>query len=424
MARPASLSLTLPPTFSAHSSTVASPTDTDSLSGYGSSTANPILPASSARHHKSTKSVPFGLAGPESPTQQPMSPGITSLPAFPPSPNLSNRSKDSSRGFFSNFKASRPITKGQSTERSVRHVPQDNYSSKEHLQPKSLYTLKKGSGSTPDLSLSNYNLNSDDDHRINTYKSRPKQDYNDIREHSSERRELRPAPSSIGSDSAIAPSPNEPVFRKPKPRFANLIKRTQSIRVDADGRRSKPTTPVTAVGPIKRLQQYDGTSENEDSRIGSNAPRTAPLRPDHSLRDMMGSSSRGRSADRPSSNHSSDHNPPRHIGPPSSASNSTSALSNSTAGAHREGGGTHLFANLKSTTGKAADGLGRAGKGLLRKMERRPSSTGREAENYMLKVIHMPLVEQTRRTRIAARLEDSKDKTEFWMPALPWRCIE
>jgi len=36
----------------------------------------------------------------------------------------------------------------------------------------------------------------------------------------------------------------------------------------------------------------------------------------------------------------------------------------------------------------------------------------------------LPLVEQTRKTRIAKRLEDSKDKTEFWMPALPWRCIE
>jgi hypothetical protein len=27
-------------------------------------------------------------------------------------------------------------------------------------------------------------------------------------------------------------------------------------------------------------------------------------------------------------------------------------------------------------------------------------------------------------TRISTRLEQSRDKTEFWMPALPWRCIE
>jgi hypothetical protein len=45
-------------------------------------------------------------------------------------------------------------------------------------------------------------------------------------------------------------------------------------------------------------------------------------------------------------------------------------------------------------------------------------------ENYHLKVINLGLIEQTRKTRISKRLEASKDKTEFWMPALPWRCIE
>lgn len=44
--------------------------------------------------------------------------------------------------------------------------------------------------------------------------------------------------------------------------------------------------------------------------------------------------------------------------------------------------------------------------------------------NYVCKVINLPLAEQTRLTRISKRLADSKDKTEFWMPALPWRCID
>ena len=229
---------------------------------------------------------------------------------------------------------------------------------------------------------------------------------------------------SIASDSAIAPSPTEPTFfRKPKPRFANLIKRTQSIRVDADGKRSKPTTPISATAPIQRTQ-YDGTSESEEAKFGPRTPRTAPLRPDRALRDMIGSNTRGRSADRPPSNHSSENNAPRHLGPPSSASNSNSALSTSTSGFNREGPGSHLFTNIKNTSSRAGAGLGRAGKGLLRKMERRPSSVGREDEQYILQVIHLPLIKQTRKTRIAARLEDSKDKTEFWMPALPWRCIE
>ena len=93
----------------------------------------------------------------------------------------------------------------------------------------------------------------------------------------------------------------------------------------------------------------------------------------------------------------------------------------------RDGAGSKLFSNFKSTSAKAADGIGKAGKGLFGKITRSSNSNGKEVtddENYVFSVIKLPLVEQTRRTRIAKRLEDSKDKTEFWMPALPWRCIE
>ena len=45
-------------------------------------------------------------------------------------------------------------------------------------------------------------------------------------------------------------------------------------------------------------------------------------------------------------------------------------------------------------------------------------------EHYQLKVINKPLIEQTRLTRISKKLEDSRDKTEFWMPAFPWRAID
>jgi hypothetical protein len=40
------------------------------------------------------------------------------------------------------------------------------------------------------------------------------------------------------------------------------------------------------------------------------------------------------------------------------------------------------------------------------------------------KATSLPLVEQTRKTRISKRIGASKDETEFWMPSLPWRCIE
>ncbi|OTB03794.1 hypothetical protein M426DRAFT_173206 [Hypoxylon sp. CI-4A] len=67
-------------------------------------------------------------------------------------------------------------------------------------------------------------------------------------------------------------------------------------------------------------------------------------------------------------------------------------------------------------------------KGLFGRSGRSASTSDRELvvddEHYVLKVINLPLVEQTRLTRISKRLEDSRDKTEFWMPAFPWRAID
>jgi hypothetical protein len=67
-------------------------------------------------------------------------------------------------------------------------------------------------------------------------------------------------------------------------------------------------------------------------------------------------------------------------------------------------------------------------KGLFGKSGRSGSTNEKEVvvddEHYQLKVINKPLVEQTRLTRISKKLEDSRDKTEFWMPAFPWRAID
>lgn len=69
-----------------------------------------------------------------------------------------------------------------------------------------------------------------------------------------------------------------------------------------------------------------------------------------------------------------------------------------------------------------------ARKGVFGKLGRSSSNHEKDLqipkEPYQFKVIHLPLIEQTRATRISNRLEHSRDKTEFWMPALPWRCIE
>lgn len=62
----------------------------------------------------------------------------------------------------------------------------------------------------------------------------------------------------------------------------------------------------------------------------------------------------------------------------------------------------------------------------LGKIGRSTSNHEREVPDseYVFKVINLPLVDQARITRISKDLGSCKDKTEYWMPSLPWRCIE
>lgn len=68
------------------------------------------------------------------------------------------------------------------------------------------------------------------------------------------------------------------------------------------------------------------------------------------------------------------------------------------------------------------------GKGFFGKGGSRAGTNDRgvafDDEHYELKVLNLPLVAQARKTRISKRLESSRDKTEFWMPAFPWRAID
>lgn len=88
--------------------------------------------------------------------------------------------------------------------------------------------------------------------------------------------------------------------------------------------------------------------------------------------------------------------------------------------------------NLSSSYPKAKDkkegnsfmsGLKKATGGFLgrTKSDSKPSVPDNE---YVIKVINLPLIDQTRATRISKDLASCRDKTEYWMPALPWRCIE
>ena len=183
-------------------------------------------------------------------------------------------------------------------------------------------------------------------------------------------------------------------LREKHHKFQGLLNRTKSIRLEDE--------------PSGKARQKSGDripSSGASPSSGSN-PRTAPLDPDRTFRDMMDSSQRNRSAERAAIESDDDGSVPSKA--PSSTQPST------------------LLSNFVASSGRAADGIGRAGNRFFGKFARSGSSHEREVapENYQLKVINRPLIEQTRLTRIRKHMDQAKDKTEFWMPALPYRCIE
>ena len=197
-------------------------------------------------------------------------------------------------------------------------------------------------------------------------------------------------------------------LKRSKPRFTNLLTRTRSIRVDdsSSAGRTLANRRPSNVG----LLRVEDTSKQKIPE----AMKTAPLREDRAFKDAAGSTIRNRSADRPSENGHA-------------ISRKERAYVNSTPLSQVSGASAALFNNLKQSSTGAADRIGKAGKGILGKITRSSSTNERDPltdDNYVCSVINLPLIQQTRRTRISKRLQDCKDKTEYWMPALPYRCIE
>ncbi|KUI66638.1 putative Rho-type GTPase-activating protein 2 [Cytospora mali] len=234
----------------------------------------------------------------------------------------------------------------------------------------------------------------------------------------------RPAPSlpsrsdtSLVSFSLENGDPNNSTKRGPKPKPFALLGRSKSHR-EKDGR-SPRHTPSPQEHREPAYHQHPQLSE-PDRAYTAGPTKSAPVPLDRSYTDNMSASSRNRSADRdraPSRDASSSRNEnrDREYGRPHQSSASSRELN----------GPASFFNNLKREGGRVAETIG---KGLFGKSGRSGSTTDRESvvddEHYVLKVINLPLVEQTRLTRISKRLEESRDKTEFWMPAFPWRAID
>ncbi|PMD19639.1 hypothetical protein NA56DRAFT_671728 [Hyaloscypha hepaticicola] len=201
------------------------------------------------------------------------------------------------------------------------------------------------------------------------------------------------------------------VSRKGKPKAFNLLNRTKSIRDETSPRDTSPNS---------RLMEPEKTHHYSESL------KTAPLplaESDRSFRAMMSSNSRDihQSMERKENGRKMERENTRSLLGKEQKEN---RVPNSLSTSFRESSSHGFLNNLKSS----AMGKGAAlSKGLFGKA--RSGSTHEMAPfvddmHYELQVLNLPLVEQTRKTRISKKLEDSRDKTEFWMPSLPWRAID
>lgn len=321
------------------------------------------------------------------PQNAPNSPKMVPLPQSPPSPSTtrSQHGRDPSKSFFSNLMASKSSHKLHSSDVGITESSdRSNLKSRASSKERGLHGLKS-KGSTPELPRV---LQNTDNTSYTTKDS---------------------SPSLIGLQNANEdPQLESSGGKRGKSRFGGILNRTKSTKQD-DGSKFKARSPTHlnidthATQSLRTDQQY------------ALPIRTAPIPADHrekAFGDEAGSSLRNRSADRS--------NRPRQdeVLPTSKRDRFPRTLAMS-----------HSFmTGLQQTGNRMGDRLERAGKGIFEKMTRSSSTTERELvvvdENYVCSVINLPLVKQTRKTRIARRLELSKDKTEFWMPALPWRCIE
>lgn len=198
------------------------------------------------------------------------------------------------------------------------------------------------------------------------------------------------------------------IEKKPKSKPFGLLKRTKSLR---DKDISSPSSEAHDPMPALVTQPQQPNMDDGDSP----PLRTAPITNERPFRDMMDSSVRNRSEDRA---------PPTREGATSREQHRDGAHKEPRTMPHSNGSST-FFSGLKNSSTKAA---GMFGSRFFGKGHRSGSTHEKEHmlddEHYELKVLNLPLAQQARKTRISKRLEDSRDKTEFWMPAFPWRAID
>lgn len=341
------------------------------------SAQSPISPPLSPALHGRSANTTMQIRS-ENGSASPRMGTLSDLPSSPGRTSPKQHSRDASKSFFSNLMASKSSHKlqaqlqaqSQSVDASIPEgIEKPASRSRGTSKDRSLYSVKKQT-STPDLP------------RLMT----ANESYEETSHH--------PPPAS--ADGTIAKQKN-------RSKLGGILTRSRSDRPgDEKKHKQRPMTVINLDVPLPPEPQ-------DDQYAGP--PKTAPMK--QSFRDQIQAaethSIRNRSADR--------------MGHEDSRHNAT--FGQPLGSAQRDG--SSLFANIQQTGRGVGDRLGKAGRGLFNKMTRSGSTNERELvldEHYVCTTINLPLVRQTRKTRIAKKLELSKDKTEYWMPALPWRCID
>ncbi|KAJ4339105.1 hypothetical protein N0V87_003540 [Didymella glomerata] len=333
----------------------------------------------------------------------PHSPRSPSIPEFhspnapfhnmPESPASPKPRKDS-KSIFSNFGATKSSSRLNTQDSANRqHTPQ---------QPSpTLYTNGRGGSSTPDLSRPVRTPNSDDNR--------------------SEIVRLDQRTGSGRSNESDMHADGTKTLKGTKTKKQGTLFRSKSIKGDENAN-SRGKLNKAPPGQLSPEMGANWTVANGDGTPLKNAPMDKG-------KTWGNKSSFGKlrthSADRHDAgqlvHRESDNGP---VGPRRDKSEQGPLQSSS----YNDNKGASLMSSLGSGARKMGDKMDSARKGIFGKLGRSHSNhespTHVSNEPYVYKVIHTPLVEQTRLTRISSRLEQSRDKTEFWMPALPWRCID
>lgn len=208
--------------------------------------------------------------------------------------------------------------------------------------------------------------------------------------------------SETGTGHSLPRGPGEqPRERRPSRHayLQNMLSRTRSTKMDQPpATRNPPKIKTTS----NRIINSRSRERRDPPAPSQDMPHTAPLSPERGFRDAMQSSTRNRSADRDINR----------------ITEEDSRLQ------PQQGPGR--FQNFMTTSTQAAGQIGRAGKGFMSKFTRSGSTNEREEPQgeYVLKLIRQPLIVQVRATRLRSRMAEARDKTEYWLPALPYRCIE